>query len=783
MQPGEQHPGPYPFTAADLPYDRLHHGITHTLDDYYAWRDGNPGIIADHIDHYTAQLDVVAAETSRGARLGRLIIPRQEQAFTRRQLMREIGYFSVYNMAEITDPHFADEAASAAMQPVMQAGKALRQLEKKPAEAGEAAAVLAAYMPELQGLPEIPWLYEQLNRLYRILPEETVRGGGMGKVLRTIGGVLLIGSYDTRQETPTVRRSHLSGLIAPAYAYGAAYAIVDDILQDSAYMPPKDRTAYHDTILRGLGEGYLGDTSQLPDHPLTEELERMYHMVLQRFPFKNNRTLYDAARSMHIAQDRDARLTLAEAQARGGVPGMYPDIFIKASMTRVIANIMGRRHLDDGFYARAVNIDCISQFRDDIADVEEDSAAGRLTPFTYPPHEAGTNPLYDAFAYDAYAAHNIFGNYPAAAEALTFFGASIIAARMPKGSAHIERLLQAYPATPELRRFLQATVPLSRVAIRQVIGLDKFARDHMGTIMSNRRQTDVDPRTFVSDRLDYINGVIDTHAQRFGKHEVGDIMRYSLEAGGKRLRPALTLMLAESLGQPRNAVEPLLTSVELFHTASLLFDDMPAQDNASLRRGRPTAHTAFNEGDAQVAGVAMISAGFGVLSELRAHYPADAITEVLGYVGKTLGPEGLCRGQSMDLHMKNTVGNTPDGEDIIKMYALKTSAMLEAALLPLMMLTGRPETESRSIQAYAYHAGIVFQLRDDILDATASASQLGKDTGADNGKINIVQAYGLEHATQLMEKHLCSAVANCQALPFNTQLLEGVVRHFATRRR
>jgi geranylgeranyl pyrophosphate synthase len=214
----------------------------------------------------------------------------------------------------------------------------------------------------------------------------------------------------------------------------------------------------------------------------------------------------------------------------------------------------------------------------------------------------------------------------------------------------------------------------------------------------------------------------------------------------------------------------------------LIFDDLPAQDDATVRRGRPAAHLVYDEGSVQIAALSMISSGFGLLAQLDRQYPAHKVTEVIAYVGTVLGPERLCRGQNMDLRMGSADGPAPVGE-ILEMYDLKTSTAIEASLVPLMMVLDRPPAEVALVKQYAYHAGIVFQIRDDILDATSSTEILGKDADNDVGKVNIVRILGLAEATRLMNAHVADAVGCCERLPFDADLLAGMARYFAARRR
>jgi geranylgeranyl pyrophosphate synthase len=461
---------------------------------------------------------------------------------------------------------------------------------------------------------------------------------------------------------------------------------------------------------------------------------------------------------------------------------MYPDILIKSGMSRVVANILARRKLPDNFYARCLNTIIVGQFKDDLRDRELDLQANRLTPFTAPPDLADVNPLYDLFAYDAYVVSEVFNGDPIAADALTYFGSVKLANHLSEDGRHAEEITRRYEVTSEIARYLHLASGLPHRMIKRLEPVDTRIKDQCGSALGHRRPTLVDSRTFVADRLQYINDITTRYCPHEGATGLDRIVAYAMNAPGKRLRPALGLMLAEVLGVKKGSIEPFVVAGELFHTASLMFDDLPAQDDAKVRRGRPTAHTVFDEGSVQLAAVSMISSGFGILAQLDRLYPAPRVTEVIAYIGTILGPKRLCRGQDLDLHLaKASVSIT--GEDILEMYDLKTSSSLEAALVPLMMLENRPTDEIELIRRYAHHAGIIFQIRDDILDLTSSADILGKDTGTDVGKVNIVRAYGLAAAQQLMQVHLASAVKCCSQLPFDTTLLEGMVLHFAQRRK
>jgi geranylgeranyl pyrophosphate synthase len=774
--------GPFPFRRTDLEEARLVAGVSHTLADFHQWRDGHPRAIADHVDQYTRHLeDILPGRHLTGAagRRVRMLRRRQDK---HAQVTREVNYFSVYNLGEVPDPAIVARI-------IQEFGGHVPSIEDLTAEvdadSGVATVVdsLKHHVPALRRIPETAWLSERLDGLYRILPEAVIRAGGMGKVIRATAGVLAIGVFDTLDDSPTVREEHLARIMPSAYALGAAYVIVDDTLQDlpGGYVSPADKEWCHRAIASGLATGKPVDVSAMPDHPLAEELHTLYEMLLTTHPFETYRHLYHAAEAMYLAQHRDATKT-AQAVAPSGLGEMYADISIKSGMSRVVANILARRRLPDEFYTRCLNTIIVGQFKDDLRDREQDLQANRLTPFTFPPDLADVNPLYDLFAYDAYVVSEVFHGDPVAVDALTYFGSVKLANHLSEDRRHAEELMRRYEVTSEIARYLRVASGLPHRMIKRLEPVDTRIKDQCGSALSTRKPTMIDSRTFVADRLQYINDITTRYCPQDGATGLDRIIAYAMHAPGKRLRPALGLMLAEGLGVKTDSIEPFVAAGELFHTASLMFDDLPAQDNAKVRRGRPTAHTVFDEGSVQLAAVSMISSGFGLLAQLDRLYPAHKVTEVIAYVGTTLGSRRLCRGQDLDLHLAKGSASVT-GEDILEMYDLKTSSSLEAALVPLMILEGRPPDEIELIRQYAHHAGIVFQIRDDILDLTSSTDVLGKDAGNDVGKVNLVRAYGLTSAQQLMQEHLAGAVKCCSQLPFDTQLLEGMVIHFAERKK
>ena len=228
-------------------------------------------------------------------------------------------------------------------------------------------------------------------------------------------------------------------------------------------------------------------------------------------------------------------------------------------------------------------------------------------------------------------------------------------------------------------------------------------------------------------------------------------VRYSLFAGGKRLRPLLVLAAAEAVGAPDPEALAFACAVEMIHTYSLIHDDLPAMDNDDLRRGKPTSHKVFGEAIAILAGDALLTRAFHLLAEVPAEATAEALRRRLrasALLGEACGTGGLIGGQVLDLESE---GQDVDAATLERLHRAKTGALLGACVLvPAALAEAGPEDTQR-LQRFARAAGLAFQVVDDVLDATEGDAQLGKTAGKDRaaGKATYVRVHGLEAARAL----------------------------------
>jgi farnesyl diphosphate synthase len=206
-------------------------------------------------------------------------------------------------------------------------------------------------------------------------------------------------------------------------------------------------------------------------------------------------------------------------------------------------------------------------------------------------------------------------------------------------------------------------------------------------------------------------------------------MRYSVLGGGKRMRPLLVYASGQIFGADEAALDAPAMAVELIHAYSLVHDDLPAMDDDAMRRGRPTTHIAFDEATAILAGDALQTRAFGLLAD--APLPALLRVHCLQALSHASGAAGMCGGQALDI---DATGHAQPLADLQRMHALKTGALIRAAVRMGALCGEAPQADLLQLDAFADALGLAFQVRDDILDVEASSEQLGKTAGKDQAQ-------------------------------------------------
>jgi geranylgeranyl diphosphate synthase type II len=264
-----------------------------------------------------------------------------------------------------------------------------------------------------------------------------------------------------------------------------------------------------------------------------------------------------------------------------------------------------------------------------------------------------------------------------------------------------------------------------------------------------------------------------------------EAMRYSLLAGGKRIRPVLALATARSVGLAQAEVLPLAGAIELIHTYSLIHDDLPAMDDDELRRGSPTCHVKFGEDVAILAGDGLYAEAFRHLLTHQRSAP-ERVLAAAAELATATGVNGMVGGQYADVSPR-----TPSGPAALRrLHELKTGRLIGASVLCVLLLTGIDDgPEMAPFRTFAAELGVLFQIVDDILDVTGTDDALGKPRGSDerHGKRTYVSEFGIERARELagesheMARQALAEVASRSPLPDATVELEGIADFIYTR--
>jgi geranylgeranyl diphosphate synthase type II len=256
-------------------------------------------------------------------------------------------------------------------------------------------------------------------------------------------------------------------------------------------------------------------------------------------------------------------------------------------------------------------------------------------------------------------------------------------------------------------------------------------------------------------------------------------MRYSIFAGGKRVRPVLCLAAAEACGGRVSAALPLACAVECIHTYSLIHDDLPAMDDDQVRRGKPTCHVAFDEATAILAGDALLTLAFQVLASMKTRRPQSAL-EIIRIIAVAAGPSGMVQGQMLDMQSE---GRMLSLEDLRHLHGLKTGAMIEAALVAGAIVAGGSPPQVEAIREYGRAIGLAFQVVDDILNVEGDPAVMGKAAGTDQvrRKNSFPNLWGLEKSREFAHNLIRAAVASLRDFGVEAEALRAIARYVIER--
>ena len=264
---------------------------------------------------------------------------------------------------------------------------------------------------------------------------------------------------------------------------------------------------------------------------------------------------------------------------------------------------------------------------------------------------------------------------------------------------------------------------------------------------------------------------------------MAEAMNYSMTAGGKRLRPILIMETYRLFGGEGALCEPFMAAMEMIHTHSLIHDDLPALDNDDYRRGRLTTHKVYGEAMGVLSGVALLNRAYEVmLSAFDLTEDKERVISAMRIMADKTGINGMLGGQSVDVEND---GKPLEREMLDYIYKNKTSALIEASMMAGAILGGADEEQTTQIEKAASAIGLAFQIQDDILDVTSTSQELGKPVHSDekNNKVTYVTLFGVEKASEQVQKLSEQAEAVLEGLSSKNKFLTALIMEMASRRK
>ena len=292
-------------------------------------------------------------------------------------------------------------------------------------------------------------------------------------------------------------------------------------------------------------------------------------------------------------------------------------------------------------------------------------------------------------------------------------------------------------------------------------------------------------KAYISEKNNIIERTLEKILQNSDPGEsLAEAMKYSLMAGGKRIRPVLCLAAAEAVGGNQKDALIAACAIEMIHTYSLIHDDLPAMDDDDLRRGKPTSHIAFDEATAILAGDALLTLAFEVLSSTPLEGGVNAVKwlQVIRIIAAAAGYRGMIQGQMLDIAAE---GHQLAIDELESMHVLKTGALIEASLQCGAMLAGASNTQLELLKTYARNTGLAFQVTDDILNVEGNPAVMGKAVGTD--KMHEKSTYpfilGLDASKQFTQKLVRQALQALETFDKKAEPLRALATYIIERKR
>lgn len=628
------------------------------------------------------------------------------------------------------------------------------------------------------------WVIDKLKTVSSRIPQGMNPEHAQRKLIKIIAGVLMHVIEELGNEvSPEERTQKLSDAIRLGYSYGLTYPFIDDLL-DAKILSVQEEKQYSDLIRTTLITGsvpelaeWTGKNKDLVSY-IHSELREAFEFIKDHQRPETRKNFFEQAYVFFHSQEVDRIKDLSKDNYTN--EELYIPVILKSSSSRLIVRSVISAPEDEGFDSRTFYYGIYNQLADDFADMFDDMKDGAVTPYTYyiKYHDKRPdliNPFELYWTVISNLIHNVFDSNTKTCEVIldrAINGLKRFKERV--GTKKYNEVMELFASgEPEFNHLIQKMVRKAD----DVDFFDKLLRDHMITILKNERKEQEEFLDTIEKVRTEINNILNIPEIEHVSSII-DAANYSLEGDGKRLRPIMTwFMGVKEYGLDRSAIVPLLKSLEYMHTASLIFDDLPAQDNAAIRRGRPTLHMEYNVAIAELTGLYLTQKAIEEQASLD-QFNSKTVLHLIQYSTKIA--EDMCKGQAMDLESK---GKPLTLEQLNLMSTYKTGIAFEASLIMPAILAQARDLEIEALKKYAHHAGIAFQIKDDLLDVEGEQSLLGKMVGkdAENNNTTFVSILGADGARKALWEHYCLAVEALQKVPSKTSFLKHLLNYIVNR--
>lgn len=632
------------------------------------------------------------------------------------------------------------------------------------------------------------WLIDKLKTVSTNIPEEIDSEQAQRKLIKIIAGVLMHEveemSDDISQEERTQK---LDKAIRLGYCYGLTYPFIDDLL-DAKVLSEEEKKQYSDLIrttlitesVPELGE-WGGANIDLIRYIHSELREAFEYIKANQKP-ETMKSFFQQSYVFFNSQEVDREKDISNPNYTN--EELYIPIILKSSSSRLIVRSVISAPEDESFDKLTFYYGIYNQLADDFTDMFDDMKEGAVTPYTYymKYHDKRLdliNPFELYWTVISNLIHNVYNSDVKTCEVILDRAINSLKRYKERmGTEKYNEVMKMFASgNPKFNSIIQNMVEKAD----DVDFFDKLLRDHIIDILKKERKEREKFLDTIENLRNQINNILNIPKDEnisLMKDSIIDAANYSLEGDGKRLRPIMAwVMGVNEYGLNQWAIVPLLRSLEYLHTASLIFDDLPSQDNAVTRRGRLTLHQVYNTAIAELTGLFLTQKGIEEQASLN-QFDSKTVVDLIKYSSKMI--ENMCKGQALDLDSK---GKQLTLEQLNTMSFYKTGIAFEASLIMPAILAHAKESEMEALKKFAHNAGIAFQIKDDLLDVEGDPTLMGKSIGkdAENNSSTFVSILGKEGARKEMWEHYCLAMEALKEVPRNTSFLKHLLNYIVNR--